>query len=81
MTHAEAADRGPPEESFEGRIVGSKYRVGPLLGSGGMGTVWLGHHLELDTRVAIKFIRRPFAERADARRRFEIEARPAATVN
>ncbi len=68
------------ELSFEGQVVGGKYRVGPLVGSGGMGTVWLGQHMQLGTRVAIKFIRPQFAERADARRRFEIEARAAASV-
>jgi serine/threonine-protein kinase len=70
-----------PEESFEGSLVGGKYRVGPLLGSGGMGTVWLGRHEQLGSRVAIKFIRPQFAERPDARRRFEIEARAAASVD
>src|SRR5262245_22452765 len=70
-----------PEESYEGRTVGGKYLVGPLIGSGGMGTVWLGQHMQLGTRVAIKFIRPQFAERPDARRRFEIEARAAASVD
>jgi serine/threonine-protein kinase len=46
-----------------------------------MGTVWLGEHVGLGNRVAIKFIRPQFAERADARRRFEIEARAAASVD
>jgi serine/threonine-protein kinase len=68
------------EESFEGQIVGGKYKVGQLVGSGGMGTVWSGQHMSLGTKVAIKFIRPQFAERADARRRFEIEARAAASV-
>ncbi len=74
------ADLFTEEVSFEGQTVGGKYRVGPLVGSGGMGTVWLGQHLQLGTRVAIKFIRPQFAERPDARRRFEIEARAAASV-
>ena len=69
------------EESFEGQTVGGKYAVGRLVGSGGMGTVWLGQHTGLGTRVAIKFIRPQFAERPDARRRFEIEARAAASVD
>ena len=69
------------EQSFEGEIVGGKYRVGALVGSGGMGTVWLAYHEQLGTRLAIKFIRPQFAERADARRRFEIEARAAASVD
>ena len=75
------AEALPPEESFEGQTVGGKYTVGHLVGSGGMGTVWLGQHLQLGTRVAIKFIRPQYAERADARRRFEIEARAAASVD
>jgi serine/threonine-protein kinase len=69
------------DESFEGQVVSDKYRVGPLVGSGGMGTVWLGYHEQLKTRLAIKFIRPQFAERPDARRRFEIEARAAASVD
>jgi serine/threonine-protein kinase len=69
------------EESFEGQIVSGKYRVGRLVGTGGMGTVWLGVHMGLGTKVAIKFIRPQFAERPDARRRFEIEARAAASVS
>jgi serine/threonine-protein kinase len=78
---ANVLDALPVDESFEGQVVGGKYRVGPLLGSGGMGTVWLGHHEQLKTRLAIKFIRAQFAERPDARRRFEIEARAAASVS
>jgi serine/threonine-protein kinase len=78
---AQAPEVLPPEESFEGQLVGGKYRVGRLVGSGGMGTVWLGRHEQLGTRLAIKFIRPQFAERPDARRRFEIEARAAASVD
>jgi serine/threonine-protein kinase len=73
--------REPTEESFEGQTVGAKYQVGHLVGSGGMGTVWLGQHVGLGTRVAIKFIRPQFAARVDARRRFEIEARAAASID
>jgi serine/threonine-protein kinase len=77
-TQAEAPSS---EESFQGQVVGGKYRVDRLVGSGGMGTVWLGQHIGLGNRVAIKFIRPQFAARADARRRFEIEARAAASVD
>ena len=42
------------EQSFEGEVVGGKYRVGRLVGSGGMGTVWLCDHEQLGTRLAIK---------------------------
>jgi serine/threonine protein kinase len=67
--------------SFQGRIVGGKYRVDELIGSGGMGTVWSGQHTGLGTRVAIKFIRPAFASLPDARQRFEIEARAAARLH
>ena len=81
MSQAAGTHASSNEESFEGQIVGGKYKVGRLVGSGGMGTVWLGEHMQLGTRLAIKFIRPQFAERPDARRRFEIEARAAASVD
>lgn len=81
MAMSSPAQQASPEESYEGRIIGGKYQVGALVGSGGMGTVWSGQHTQLGTRVAIKFIRPQFAERPDARRRFEIEARAAASVD
>ena len=65
---------------LEGSLVAGKYRVLRLVGSGGMGTVWEGHHKALGTRVAIKFIKPSHAGAADARKRFEIEARAAAKL-
>jgi serine/threonine-protein kinase len=77
--------QGPPSRSsspaLEGTLVGGKYRVLEMIGSGGMGTVWSGVHTVLGTRVAIKFIRPQFAAMPDARKRFEIEARAAAKLN
>src|ERR1700735_2280992 len=66
--------------SLEGSIVGGKYRVLEMIGSGGMGTVWSGEHVALGTRVAIKFIRPQYASMEDARQRFEIEALAAAKL-
>jgi eukaryotic-like serine/threonine-protein kinase len=66
--------------SLAGTIIGGKYRVLRLIGSGGMGTVWEGVHSTLGTRVAIKFIKPRFSEQAEARARFEIEARAAAKL-
>ena len=65
---------------LEGSLVAGKYRVLRLIGSGGMGTVWEGVHESLGTRVAIKFIKPSHASAADARKRFEIEARAAAKL-
>jgi serine/threonine-protein kinase len=90
MSHASSSSGGsgpgwysePPEgvPALTGAVVGGKYRVMRLIGTGGMGTVWEGVHMELATRVAIKFIRPQFAEQAEARARFEIEARAAAKL-
>ena len=63
-----------------GSVIGAKYRVDKLIGTGGMGTVWLGSHVKLGTRVAIKFIKPAHAASPDARRRFEIEAQAAAKL-
>ncbi len=65
---------------LEGSLVAGKYRVIRLIGSGGMGTVWEGVHEALGTRVAVKFIKPSHAGAADARKRFEIEARAAAKL-
>jgi len=65
---------------FEGMLVGGKYIVSHFIGAGGMGTVWLGKHRTLGTRVAIKFIREEHVTNPDSRRRFEIEARAAARL-
>jgi serine/threonine protein kinase len=66
--------------ALAGTTVGGRYLVERLLGTGGMGTVWLGSHTGLGTRVAIKFIKPQHASHPDARRRFEIEARAAAKL-
>ena len=41
-----------------GLIVADKYELLRPLGSGGMGEVWVAHHLSLDIDVAVKFIGR-----------------------
>ena len=66
--------------SLEHSVVGGKYRVLQMIGSGGMGTVWSGVHVTLGTPVAIKFIRPQYASMEDARQRFEIEALAAAKL-
>ncbi len=72
-----SASDGP---SLVDSIVAGKYRVLKVIGSGGMGTVWEGVHVVLGTRVAIKFIKPRFSDQAEARARFEIEARAAAKL-
>jgi serine/threonine-protein kinase len=66
----------PPPTS----LIAGKYELRGLIGRGGMGSVWEGRHTSLGTRVAIKFIDAEYANSADARSRFDNEARAAATI-
>lgn len=63
-----------------GDIVGGKYRIEQLLGSGGMGHVVSAVHVQLDQRVAIKFMRDEHLNDGDAVKRFEREARAASRL-
>jgi serine/threonine protein kinase len=40
----------------EGDVLAGKYRVDKVLGIGGMGVVVAAHHIQLDDKVAIKFM-------------------------
>ncbi|MHB8465386.1 MAG: serine/threonine-protein kinase [Acidimicrobiales bacterium] len=62
------------------RVLGGRYEIGELLGSGGMGEVYAGHDLRLDRPVAIKVMRSPTAPSQLVRDRFEREARMAARL-
>ena len=55
------------------------FRIVRLIGQGGMGSVYLGHDTLLDRQVAIKFISHPDPD-AEARRRFQVEARAIARL-
>ena len=62
------------------RVLAGKYRLDRPLGEGGMGVVWSGQNLDLQTRVAIKLLQPRLAEDVTARARFLREARRAASV-
>jgi Tfp pilus assembly protein PilF/tRNA A-37 threonylcarbamoyl transferase component Bud32 len=59
----------------------SHYDIGRLLGRGGMGEVYEAVDLDLDRRVALKFVAPELAADAEALKRFEREARAAAALN
>ena len=59
----------------EGDILASKYRVEKVLGIGGMGVVVAAHHVDLDQKVALKFLLPQAASNDDLVNRFLREAR------
>ncbi|NUQ78394.1 MAG: serine/threonine protein kinase [Polyangiaceae bacterium] len=63
-----------------GSVIAGRYRLERPLAKGGMGSVWVARHLHLDTVVAVKFMAPEFAASADARLRFEREAKASAQI-
>jgi len=57
-----------------------KYRVDRILGAGGIGIIVAAHHLQLDERVAIKFLLPDALKSADVVARFAQEARAAVKI-
>lgn len=72
------------EKLLEGRVRGyflGKYRLLKMLGSGAMGSVYLGEHVIMRHRVAIKVLARKLLSKPGYIDRFRQEARAAASVN
>ncbi len=65
---------------LSGTTLDGRYRVGHLLGRGGMSEVYLGHHLALDRPCAIKVVHPERAASADALARFSREASAASRI-
>ncbi|MEJ1960363.1 MAG: serine/threonine-protein kinase [Gammaproteobacteria bacterium] len=64
----------------EGETIAGKYRIDRVIGVGGMGVVMAAHHLELDDRVAIKFLLPETVASTEAVERFAREARAAVKI-
>ena len=62
-------------------VIADRYEVGELLGRGGMAEVHAGTDRRLNRPVAVKRLLPTMAARADIRRRFEAEARAAASLS
>jgi serine/threonine-protein kinase len=70
----------PSSHVPSGRIIASKYCLLYELGRGAMGSVWLADHLTLRAQVVVKLIDPLLATSHEALRRFEREARAAASL-
>ncbi|MDH5804101.1 MAG: serine/threonine protein kinase [Gemmatimonadota bacterium] len=64
-----------------GNIVADRYRIIKKLGEGGMGAVYLGEHVKMGRKSAIKVISSSMADDADSIARFNREAANAARIN
>jgi serine/threonine-protein kinase len=71
----------PVSPSSAPALLADRYRVGDLLGRGGMAEVRAGTDLRLQRPVAVKFLLPEMAARDDIRRRFEAEACAAASLS
>lgn len=64
-----------------GSTLSDRYRIDSFCAAGGMGSVFIGTHLELGHRVAIKMLHPHLAEDAAASKRFVHEARVCAGLH
>jgi serine/threonine protein kinase len=63
-----------------GELLAGKYRIERMVGQGAMGLVFAARHLQLEQRVAIKFLRPEINRRAGVGERFLREAKAAARI-
>ena len=79
-----ASPAEPPYDPMERQLLeclGTRYRLGALLGRGGMGAVYRATDTMLDREVAIKVIPPELARMPEIVSRFEREARTAAKLD
>jgi serine/threonine-protein kinase len=76
----QASDPNLAAGVYEGALLAEKYRVERVLGVGGMGAVVAARHLQLDTKVAIKFLLPSMRGNEEAVSRFAREARAAVKI-
>ena len=69
-----------PDDYAVGQIISGRFRVEHVIGIGSMGIVLAARHLELDERVAIKFIRAEMQQVPGVLSRFAREAKAAVSI-
>lgn len=63
-----------------GSVVAGRYQLERVLGTGGMGTVWVAHDTALDSKCALKLVDSEQAKIDEVRVRFEREAKASAQL-
>ncbi|MCI0611991.1 TonB family protein [bacterium] len=76
-----ARDNNNPNTIDLEKALGAKYRIITRIGSGGFADVYLGEQLLLSRKVAIKILHAHYARQSDLLKRFEREARSAASLS
>jgi serine/threonine protein kinase len=69
-----------PHRELIGAVIGGKYQIHSLLGSGGMGSVLEAVHVGIGRRCAVKILHASQLQKKDAVKRFHHEARAAARI-
>jgi serine/threonine protein kinase len=65
---------------LEGEILEGKYEIGERIGEGGMGVVYMAKHRTIGRKLAIKFLHAGVQTSEEVVRRFQNEARVAASI-
>src|SRR5690606_17390887 len=78
--YAPESDAFSPEDYAVGQVISGRFRVEHVIGIGSMGIVLAARHIELDERVAIKFIRSEMQAVPGVLSRFAREAKAAASI-
>ena len=70
-----------PKKAFDrGRVIGGDFVIDRVLGTGGMGTVYLAKQISLEREVALKVLSRKFSVDPKFRMEFQREARAASRL-
>jgi serine/threonine-protein kinase len=70
-----------PIDLGAGKVIpGTRYRILSKIGEGGMGSVYLAEHVDLEKRVALKLLRADVAPSPETLQQFRHEARAASKV-
>jgi serine/threonine protein kinase len=75
LANAKVADKAAQSaRSFIGTVVSGRYRIVDLIATGGMGAVYLGEHVHMHKRIAVKILHPEVDDQPEIVARFEREA-------